>query len=229
MTLKRVWKELKRKYSFTDGVDAPIIIRYCTKHLRYEWYDPCNKWGGIAHTLDSLKNSLKTLYWCSECCEYHVYHVAVVSENVNGNTQQVELLDFVSFVGWREENNMNGNLSDSVIELMVLDVSGVIERARLQRIMFLLKEKCGIPINLHFESYFYGPYSEELTYDIEVLKAFKVVEEERVKINDYYESRYKLTPKGKEVLKKLLENDEKLKEIYQKIKLCGEVGFGWVR
>ncbi|MEM4497248.1 MAG: hypothetical protein QW692_00290 [Nitrososphaerota archaeon] len=114
---------------------------------------------------------------------------------------------------------MGGNIPDLVIELMVLDASGVMKgRTRLQKTMFLLKEKYGMPISLHFESYFYGPYSEELTYDIEVLKAFKAVEEERVKVNDYYESRYKLTPKGKEVLRRLLENDEKLKEIYQKIK-----------
>ncbi|MEM2261733.1 MAG: hypothetical protein QXK24_04705 [Ignisphaera sp.] len=114
---------------------------------------------------------------------------------------------------------MGGNIPDLVIELMVLDASGVMKgRTRLQKTMFLLKEKYGMPISLHFESYFYGPYSEELAHDIEVLKAFKVIEENRVKVNDYYEYRYKLTQKGKDILKELLESNEELREIYQKIK-----------
>jgi len=116
-------------------------------------------------------------------------------------------------------NNMGGNVPDLVIEMMVLDTSGVMKgRTRLQNTMFLLKEKYGIPISLYFESCFYGPYSEELAHDIEVLKAFKAVKETRIKANNHYEHHYKLTSKGKGVLRKLLENDEELRKIYQKIK-----------
>ena len=121
---------------------------------------------------------------------------------------------------WPLTVEMDESLSNIIIELMVIDASGEIRgRTRLQKTMFLLKEEYKMPITLHFEPYFYGPYSEELTYDLETLKAFKVIEEERVRINDYYEYRYKLTPKGKQILTKLLNSNQNLRKLHEDIKV----------
>ncbi|MEM2571053.1 MAG: hypothetical protein QXP96_04935 [Thermoproteota archaeon] len=90
--MKGVWKKVKAKYGFTDGIDAPIIIRYCAEHQRFEWFDPCNRWGGIAINLHSLKNSLKKLYRCY-CGLYHVYDVVVILHNT---IQRYSFINFIS-------------------------------------------------------------------------------------------------------------------------------------
>lgn len=113
---------------------------------------------------------------------------------------------------------MTNRFSDIVIELMVLDVSNIMRgRTRLQKTMFLLKYKYKVPLGLKFEPYFYGPYSEDLAYDIEMLKALGVIEEQIVRVNDYIEYQYKLTDKGKEILSRLLEKDQQLKQFHEKI------------
>lgn len=101
---------------------------------------------------------------------------------------------------------------------MVLSASNILRgRTRLQKIMFLLKHKHNVPLSLRFEPYFYGPYSEDLTYDIEMLKALKLVEEQIIRNNDYIEYQYRLTSKGREILLKLLEDNPQLNQLYQKI------------
>jgi uncharacterized protein YwgA len=109
------------------------------------------------------------------------------------------------------------DVTTTVIELMVLKACKQLKgRTRLQKIFFLLKRKYNIPINLEFKPYFYGPYSEELAHDIQVLRGFGIVEEKVVPVNDYVEFVYELTEKGENLLKKLLSNDE-YKELYEKI------------
>jgi uncharacterized protein YwgA len=93
----------------------------------------------------------------------------------------------------------------TVIELMVLKACKQLRgRTRLQKIFFLLKRKYNIPINLEFKPYFYGPYSEELAHDIQVLRGFGIVEEKVVPVNDYVEFVYELTEKGEKLLKNCL-------------------------
>ena len=91
MGMKNLWKELKAIYHFTDGLDAPIIVRYCSRHQRFEWFDPCNKWGGIANDLCSLKNSFRKLFRCY-CGQYHVYDVAIVED------EKVTFISFIDFI-----------------------------------------------------------------------------------------------------------------------------------
>jgi len=65
-------------------------------------------------------------------------------------------------------------------------------RKRLQKIVFLLKEKYQIPFTYVFVPYLYGPYSAQLQKEIDLLSRndyFKVQ-----KINDLYE--YEITPLG---------------------------------
>ncbi|MEM4006027.1 MAG: hypothetical protein QXT92_00015 [Nitrososphaerota archaeon] len=92
MGMKKIWKEIKTKYHFTNWLDAPIIVRYCSRHQRFEWFDPCNKWGGIAYSLTSLKQSLKKLFRCGTCGFYHVHDVAIVED------QKITFLSFVNFI-----------------------------------------------------------------------------------------------------------------------------------
>jgi uncharacterized protein YwgA len=63
-----------------------------------------------------------------------------------------------------------------IIELMVLGVEEEIGRSRLQKTTFLLQEEFKMSLKLAFEHSFYRPHSEELTSDIEALKAFVMIE-----------------------------------------------------
>jgi uncharacterized protein YwgA len=98
------------------------------------------------------------------------------------------------------------------IELMVLKAVGEIERTRLQKTMFVLQEEYGIPLNLTFERYFYGPHSEQLTQDLEVLKAFGIIEERRVFSKGFV---YRLSEKGEKLLGKI--NDAEIRELHVRI------------
>lgn len=113
---------------------------------------------------------------------------------------------------------MTGELASIIVELMVLNASGEMQgRTRLQKTMFLLQSKYGIPLNLNFEPYFYGPYSEELAYDIEILKSLGIVSEKIVVKNNCIEYIYTLTAKGKQILNKMLEENQRFKQYSQKI------------
>ena len=112
---------------------------------------------------------------------------------------------------------MDEHISNTIIELMILKAAdGIKGRSRLQNIVFLLKEKYKIPIEVNYKMYFYGPYSEDLTYDIKALEAFGLLKEETEYEGGYIEYRYKLTERGEELLSKFL-REERNKELYEKI------------
>jgi len=70
-------------------------------------------------------------------------------------------------------------------------------RTRLQKIIFLLKNRYEIPFNFNFKPYYYGPYSEELSDLVSLLRAFNFAEE-KIEYFGFGKVRYSyaLTEKG---------------------------------
>jgi len=82
-------------------------------------------------------------------------------------------------------------------------------RTRFQKTIFLLREKYGVPFSFKFRPYYYGPYSEDLSDLISVLKAINIVnefpEELGLGITRY---NYQLTERGKKYFKELQRSAE---------------------
>jgi hypothetical protein len=70
-------KQVALKFKYRTGLDKPLIVRWCKNHSRYEWYDPLNRVGGVAPTLEDLRNQLDEKFRCSQCGIHHVYEVYV--------------------------------------------------------------------------------------------------------------------------------------------------------
>ena len=74
-------------------------------------------------------------------------------------------------------------------------------RTRLQKMVYLLKEKYKIPFTLKFKPYYYGPYSEELSDNIALLIALKFTEETTEYLGmGLNRHNYQLTDKGKKYI-----------------------------
>jgi len=87
--------------------------------------------------------------------------------------------------------------------IVILNRLGTVKgRTRLQKIIFLLNNKEGIPLDYHFIPYYYGPYSRDLQLEIDFLEAAGFVE---VRPQDGILYVHKLTEKGKEAAKKIEE------------------------
>jgi uncharacterized protein YwgA len=93
-------------------------------------------------------------------------------------------------------------------------------RTRLQKIVFLLKDKYEIPFSFDFKPYYYGPYSEKLSDMVSLLRALDLTEEKA----DYFglgkiRYDYFLTQKGKEYFAKYSKVSGKdTKEAIRKLK-----------
>jgi hypothetical protein len=81
-------------------------------------------------------------------------------------------------------------------------------RTRFQKIVFLLQEQ-GINIGYKFKPYLYGPYSEELSDDVNMLTGlgFLAIDSEEIKSDGVVHDRYaySLTEEGKETVRKIQE------------------------
>jgi len=91
-------------------------------------------------------------------------------------------------------------ISDLALLLLLFNYSReILGRKRLQKIVCLLKYKYNIPFSFSFRKYFYGPYSSELQYAVDTLKAAGLITEEAKTIplegNIIYT--YELTEEGK--------------------------------
>ncbi|WP_102026385.1 YwgA family protein [Salirhabdus sp. Marseille-P4669] len=75
----------------------------------------------------------------------------------------------------------------------------IIGRKRLQKMIYILK-KCNIPFNERYQFHFYGPYSEELTLQVEELVNLGFLNEEKEKKSSYYQYLYSLTEEGEKFL-----------------------------
>ncbi|WAA12213.1 YwgA family protein [Fervidibacillus halotolerans] len=76
----------------------------------------------------------------------------------------------------------------------------VVGRKKLQKMIYIAK-KLSFPFQEKFEFHFYGPYSEELTLQIEELINMGFLMEQKEKKGGYIQYRYRLTENGEEFLK----------------------------
>ncbi len=72
-------------------------------------------------------------------------------------------------------------------------------RKKLQKMIYIAK-RLSFPYREKFGFHFYGPYSEELTLQVEELVNMGFLEEVKEKKGGYYQYRYKLTESGGEFL-----------------------------
>jgi len=111
-------------------------------------------------------------------------------------------------------------INDLLLELLTLKANGgeIVGRTRLQKLIFLLKHKFDIPFNLAFIPYYYGPYSEQLALDLELLKATNMITEETESFSEgLLRYRYKLSEDISEWLDHEIANNSIIGEIYEKI------------
>jgi len=84
-------------------------------------------------------------------------------------------------------------------------------RTRFQKIVFLLQEE-GVNFGYNFRPYLYGPYSEELSHDVNMLTelGFLATNSEEMKSDGVVRDRYvySLTEEGKETASKIQEKYE---------------------
>jgi len=77
-------------------------------------------------------------------------------------------------------------------------------RTRFQKFVYLLKEKYGLELSYKFMPYYYGPYSDDLQSDIDILSRLDIINVEPVSL---FEGRvlyvHTLTDKGKYLAKKI--------------------------
>lgn len=82
--------------------------------------------------------------------------------------------------------------------LKLFEVTGYIEgRKKLQKTVYLL-QSMGVPFDMKFKYYHYGPYSADLQSQINMLVAYELIDESNH--GDTYI--YKITEKGKEFITK---------------------------
>ncbi|GAE92553.1 hypothetical protein JCM21714_1560 [Gracilibacillus boraciitolerans JCM 21714] len=82
---------------------------------------------------------------------------------------------------------------------VIAAADGIVGRKKLQKIIYILK-KLGLPFEEKYTFYFYGPYSEELSLQIEELTNLGFVSEVKEKKSNYYQYRYQVTDQGQEFL-----------------------------
>jgi uncharacterized protein YwgA len=111
-------------------------------------------------------------------------------------------------------------LDTHLLLLSLMYLKRVEGRKRLQKIVYILKEKYGIPFNYHFAPYLYGPYSSRLQNEVDILSRNDYVKAR--KIDDLYE--YEFTPLGQKVAAELEEKygPEKLAELKKRLKDLSE-------
>jgi len=102
-----------------------------------------------------------------------------------------------------------GELTDLLLLLVTMrELGEVAGRTRLQKTIYLLRERFGVPFTLRFKPYYYGPYSDELSDIVENLVALGLVEENRRYLADgVVEYSYKLTDAGSGFLQTQISTD----------------------
>jgi len=101
------------------------------------------------------------------------------------------------------------------------DIKG---RTKLQKIIYLLKEKFNLDIAYNFMPYYYGPYSSELQNDVDVLSRLNLIDVNLHFLdNGVFLYEHQLTERGYKIAEELersLQPDQvkKLKEALDKLK-----------
>jgi len=75
----------------------------------------------------------------------------------------------------------------------------IVGRKKLQKILYILK-KLDYPFQEKFEFHFFGPYSEELSLQIEELCNLNLLSEVKEEKGGYHQYRYTLTEEGEKFL-----------------------------
>jgi uncharacterized protein len=75
----------------------------------------------------------------------------------------------------------------------------VVGRKKLQKMIYIAK-RLSFPYHEKFAFHFYGPYSEELTLQVEELVNMGFLDEVKEKKGGYFQYRYQLTKNGEEFL-----------------------------
>lgn len=79
------------------------------------------------------------------------------------------------------------------------DSGEIIGRKKLQKIIYIAK-KLELPFYERYDFHFYGPYSEELTLQVEELCNLGFLHEVKEKKGGYYQCRYSPTESGRQFL-----------------------------
>ncbi|EWH23771.1 YwgA family protein [Bacillus haynesii] len=79
------------------------------------------------------------------------------------------------------------------------DSGEIVGRKKLQKIIYIAK-KLELPFYEKYDFHFYGPYSEELTLQVEELCNLGFLHEVKEKKGGYYQYRYSSTEAGKQFL-----------------------------
>jgi uncharacterized protein YwgA len=120
------------------------------------------------------------------------------------------------------QNDESRNANDALLLLASLHYykKPIRGRTRLQKLVYLLKTRYGIPFSFNFRPYYYGPYSDELSNLISFLNALNFTVE-RAEFLDLGVIRfnYTLTERGKKYLEDIEKKlDKKTLKIIQKLK-----------
>ena len=88
--------------------------------------------------------------------------------------------------------------------LGILDEMGepVEGRTMMQKIIFILRHRCGKFKDYEYSLHYYGPYSEDLTDDLRRLKYQGLIEENTVPLIDMTRFDIELTAEGKKLAQK---------------------------
>jgi uncharacterized protein YwgA len=122
----------------------------------------------------------------------------------------------------------------SDIELLILVVgshsdSKIKGRTRIQKTVCALKFGDEVPFEFDFHSYFYGPYSDDLTDVINALVGIKILEEKMVPTGyGSYRYEYKLSKQGEKFFQKVQRkfnesNPDLLELIHSRIRTLEEL------
>jgi uncharacterized protein YwgA len=84
-------------------------------------------------------------------------------------------------------------------------------RTRIQKEICLLKFKSKIPFTFNYRSYYYGPYSEELSETINMLVGVKLLKENMISVGyNTYRYDYSLTEQGEALFERICQKPNPL-------------------
>ena len=99
------------------------------------------------------------------------------------------------------------NKTDTLLLLLLLNYykKPIRGRTRFQKIVCVLKEKFSVPFNYKFRSYYYGPYSKDLSDSLSLLEGTNLVDETtEVLRRGVVRYNYELTEKGEEIAETII-------------------------
>jgi len=87
-----------------------------------------------------------------------------------------------------------------------------------------LKEKFGVPFGFKFKSYYYGPYSRDLSDSLSLLEGTKLLDEKTEYLGrGFVRYNYKLTEKGRELAETIISEIKEKKFLNEFEKYLAEI------